>query len=94
MRLAGLTKREVAILRVLSGEGVKSDEIERGLYAGRVARLAGFTFSLRMDAGTTRTLDSMLGKGYVHAEYSHDSRRWWITDQGRAALGAYAFGEV
>ena len=76
-------------------------ETERGLYAGRVARLAGFKRSQRMDAGATATLDALRRRKLV--KYHHESsygkggqmpgRRWWITEEGRKALAEYAFGE-
>lgn len=104
--MAKLTDREVAILRVfVDGK----EAVGRGLYAGRIGSLAGFRYSLRIDAGTTRTLDSMERKGFVRGAYdrvvylgdpsdrslmiSPTARRWQITDAGRAALGEYAFGE-
>lgn len=91
-----LTPREVAILEVLAREG---EEQKRGMYAGRIGALAGFKFSGRRDAGTTRTLDSMgdlvtydyqpsLGHGW-----GSGGRRWFITDKGRQALAEFAFGE-
>ena len=89
-----LTAREVAILQVLAEPG---DEQRRGMYAGRVGALAGFKFSGRRDAGTTRTLDSLWRRDkrdLVTWSYDHGGgRRWWITDKGREALGAFAFGE-
>ena len=89
-----LTAREVAILEVLAREG---EEQERGMYAGRIGALAGFKFSGRRDAGTTRTLDSLWRRDkrdLVTWDYdaSH-SRRWYITDKGRQALAEFAFGE-
>lgn len=97
-----LSDREVAILRVLTTATV--DERERGMYSGRIGALAGFKYSQRRDAGATKTLDSMAGKGFVRGTYdrsynlagvyySGTSRRWWVTEAGRAALGEYAFGE-
>jgi DNA-binding MarR family transcriptional regulator len=90
-----LTERQ---LRVLEALNAGTPETERGLYAGRVARLAGFTQSKRMDAGATATLDALRRRKLV--KYQHDTylsrapgRRWWITDAGRAALAEYAFGE-
>lgn len=88
-----LSDREVAILRVLADS---SDEVKRGMYPGRIARLAGFARAGRMDAGATRTLDSMSNKKLVRWSYEglrSTGRRWWITDEGRDALGEYAFGE-
>lgn len=89
----GLSDRQVAILRVFI-DPANTAEAERGFYAGRIARLAGFERSIRMDAGATRTLDSLLDRGLVKAEYlPSGARKWRVTDAGRDALGEYAFGE-
>jgi hypothetical protein len=90
-----LTARQLAVLEVLNAN---TEETQRGLYAGRVAILAGFERRQRMDAGATRTLDSLRRTGLVKYEYSaarfsSPSRRWWITDEGRKALAEFAFGE-
>jgi hypothetical protein len=90
-----ISERQLAVLEVLNAG---TPETERGLYAGRVARLAGFTQSKRMDAGATATLDALRRRKLV--KYQHDThlsrtpgRRWWITEEGREALAEYAFGE-
>jgi hypothetical protein len=88
-------ERELAVLEVLNAG---TPETERGLYAGRVARLAGFTQSKRMDAGATATLDALRRRKLVKDRPDAyvgrtPARRWWITDEGRKALAEYAFGE-
>ena len=90
------SERQLVVLEVLNAG---TPETERGLYAGRVARLAGFKRSQRMDAGATATLDALGRRKLV--KYHYDSgygrnapgRRWWITEEGRKALAEYAFGE-
>lgn len=84
-----LPARQVALLQVLSLDG---DEQRRGMYAGRLARLAGFRHGPRMDAGTTRTLNMMGDLVRCEGDVPM-SRRWFITEGGRKALGEFAFGE-
>lgn len=98
-----LSEREIAILRVLTADGTKAEreECERGMYAGRIGWLAfpELGYSQRRDAGTTRTLDSMQRKGLTRSKYDRQmfgmsgSRRWWVTEDGRAALAEWAFGD-
>jgi hypothetical protein len=96
-----LTERQIAFLRALQDN---PKECDRGVYAGRLAHLAGFGGPGRVDAGATATLDSLERRGLVDGSYPlpvgigdlivrATARRWTITQAGRDALGEYAFGE-
>lgn len=82
-----MRERDVAILRALADDG---DEQRRGLFARRVEKLAGVR-------GATATLDALARRklvAYTFLRGGTVSRRWFITDAGRAALGEFAFGEA
>lgn len=99
-----LTARQVAVLEVLAGE---KEGQERGMHPGYIGHLAGFERRQRTDAGTTKTLDSLLRHDYVkgvygtssdggktfNLDFSNTGRKWWITEAGRKALAEFAFGE-
>jgi hypothetical protein len=91
-----LNERQLAFLRVLAAhaaENAGEGQSMRSLSPGRIARLAfpDTPYRHRLDAGATRTLDSMERLGLVRGSYRGrhaTGRDWQITREGRLALAA------